>query len=151
VPSPRPVEIVEAHVVKRLAEAGVIVIAAGGGGIPVVRDAEGRLTGERAVVDKDLASALLAREIGLERLIILTSVERVCVNFGQPDERPLESLTVEQAKLYLDAGQFPEGSMGPKIRAAIEFLEAGGREVLIASPHSLQAALKGETGTRIAK
>ena len=149
VPSPWPAEIVERLVVKGLVHQAIVVIACGGGGIPVVREADGRLAGVEAVIDKDLASALLAQSIGADLLLISTQVERVSLNYGKSDQRDLDALTVDEAKRYLSEGHFPAGSMGPKIRAAIQFLEAGGPEALITSPAHLERALAGQTGTRI--
>jgi len=149
VPSPWPVEIVERLVIKGLVHQAIVVIACGGGGIPVVRGADGRLSGVEAVIDKDLASALLAQSIGADLLLISTQVERVSLHYGQPGQRDLDTLTVDDAKRYLSEGHFPAGSMGPKIRAAIQYVEAGGPEALITSPSHLEYALAGRTGTRI--
>ncbi|MBM4133549.1 MAG: carbamate kinase [Nitrospira sp.] len=149
VPSPLPIGIVETPVVRRLVEAGVIVIAAGGGGIPVRRARDGTLAGVEAVVDKDLASSRLAVELGMNTVLDLTAVEQVKLNFGQPDERNLDKLTVEEAKRYLAEGHFAPGSMGPKIEAAIWFLERGGRGVIITSPENALAAFDGRAGTRL--
>ncbi|ODN29879.1 carbamate kinase [Fervidobacterium thailandense] len=148
VPSPQPLDIVEKDVIKMLVEQDVIVIAAGGGGIPVVEE-NGFLRGVEAVIDKDRASALLAKEINADILIILTGVEKVCLNYKKPDQIELDRLTVEEAKKYLAEGQFPSGSMGPKIEAAIDFVSATGRECLITDMAVLDKALRGETGTRI--
>jgi carbamate kinase len=149
VPSPKPLEIVETAAIQTLLGAGFIVVGVGGGGIPVVREAGGRLRGVEAVIDKDLASSLLARTIKADLFLISTAVERVALNYGKPGERFLERMTLEEAKRYLAEGHFPAGSMGPKIQAAIDYLEAGGKEVLITSPEALERALAGETGTRI--
>jgi carbamate kinase len=148
VPSPRPVRIVEAGVVKRLALDGVIVIAAGGGGVPVTEAGED-LRGVDAVIDKDLSTSLLARNIGAERFINLTQVDAVYLNFGKEDQKALREVTLEEIMEYRQQGHFPPGSMGPKIDAAIEFLEAGGREVLITSPELIGEAEEGRAGTRI--
>lgn len=150
VPSPQPLEIVETAAIQTLLAAGFIVVGVGGGGIPVVREAGGRLRGVEAVIDKDLASSLLARTIKADLFLISTAVEQVALNYKKPGERFLERLTLEEAKRYLAEGHFPAGSMGPKIQAAIDYLEAGGKEVLITSPEALERALAGETGTRIA-
>lgn len=149
VPSPRPLRIIETNVIRLLAEQGVIVIAAGGGGIPVVELPGGDLRGIDAVVDKDLSTGLLAREIGAGILINLTGVEMVFLDYGKPGQSGLREATVEELSRHHAAGQFPAGSMGPKIEAAIDFLQAGGREVLITSPEMLGQALDGKTGTRI--
>lgn len=150
VPSPKPLKVIEADIVKRLALDNVIVIAAGGGGVPVAEQG-GNLKGVDAVIDKDLATAVLAKEIGAETFIDLTSVDRVYINFGKPNQIGLDRLTVSEAKKYLASGEFAPGSMGPKIEAAIEFLEAGGKEVIISTPELLELALKGKAGTRIVK
>lgn len=149
VPSPRPLEVVEQEAIRILLEHGVIVIAAGGGGIPVVREENGVLVGIEAVIDKDLATSLLARTLGAEALIILTAVEHVYRGFGRPEQSPLARLTAGEARELQQAGEFPPGSMGPKIEAALEFLAGGGREVLITLPEALADALEGRTGTRI--
>jgi carbamate kinase len=149
VPSPQPLRLVETPQIRTLLDAGYVVIAAGGGGIPVAERAPGVYEGVEAVIDKDLASALLAVELGIPLLIISTGVDKVAVHFRQPDQRLLDHLTVSEARAYLDSGEFPEGSMGPKIRAAITFLERGGAEVLITSPYRLPEAVAGATGTRV--
>jgi carbamate kinase len=149
VPSPRPLEIIETDVIKALLDAGTIVIAAGGGGIPVSRGPDNSLYGVDAVVDKDLASALLAVSLGIEVMVILTGVERVCLNFRQPNEQPLDQITAAEARRYLEEGHFPPGSMGPKIEAALFFLERGGEAVIITSPGNLNAGLQSRAGTII--
>lgn len=150
VASPRPVRIVEIEAIKRLLDGGFIVIAAGGGGIPVVADDNGDLTGVAAVIDKDHVSALLANLIGAELLLISTSIERVALDFGTPDERFVSELTLAEAKKYLDEGiHFKPGSMAPKIAAVIDFLEGGGKEAIITTPQNIEAALDGRAGTRI--
>ena len=150
VPSPIPLEIVEKKTVKNLVEKGVVVIAAGGGGIPVYVEKNGTLEGMDAVIDKDRASAILARDIGAELLLILTEVEKVALHFGTLLQIDLDKLTVEEAKKYQKEGHFPAGSMGPKIEAAIQFLESGGKEVIITSiPKAYDAVKKGTAGTRI--
>jgi carbamate kinase len=148
VPSPIPREIVEIGAIRTLLEAGVLVIAAGGGGIPVRKD-KGHLRGVEAVVDKDYASSLLARKLGVEMFLIGTGVEQVFINFGKPNQEPLSTISVEEAEGHLEDGHFPEGSMGPKIRAAIDYLKAGGGEVIITDISAVGRALAGETGTRI--
>jgi len=148
VPSPRPCRILEEKAIARLVEAGVVVIACGGGGIPVAwRD--GRLVGVEGVIDKDLASSLLARDLGAHKLIIVTSVERVALGFGRADQRWLDTVTVRQARAYLAAGEFPPGSMGPKVEAGIEFVMHGGQECIITSAEHVALALRGEAGTHI--
>jgi len=149
VASPRPLRIVEAAAIKRIAESGIVVIAAGGGGVPVVEDDDGTLSGVDAVVDKDRASAVLAREIGAERMIILTSVDSVYLDYGVKGERRIERMGIDEAKEYLEAGQFPPGSMGPKVEASVEFIRSGGREVIITSPEKLEYALSGRSGTLV--
>jgi carbamate kinase len=149
VPSPRPIDVVPKWIIRDLVHSGRVVIAAGGGGIPVVLNSRGLYEGVEAVIDKDYAASLLAREVGAELFIILTGISRVYYNFGKPDQKPLPVITVEEAKKYLAEGQFPAGSMGPKIRAAIEYIEAGGKEVLITSANHLKAALINRSGTRI--
>ena len=149
VASPKPVRIIESEVVRHLVKDGCVVVAAGGGGIPVVADENGILTGVPAVIDKDLASALLAHQIGADMLVISTAVEKVCLNFGKPNQRALDSMTVAEAKQYIADGHFPPGSMLPKVQACIQFIEAGGREALITCPEALSGALDGHTGTRV--
>ena len=149
VASPRPVRIIESEVIKHLVKDGYMVIAAGGGGIPVVADDQGNLSGVAAVIDKDLASAVLAEAISADLLIISTTVERVCLNYGKPNEQPLDSMTAAEARRYVAEGHFQPGSMLPKVQACLQFLAAGGREALITCPAALSAALAGTTGTRI--
>jgi carbamate kinase len=151
VASPKPTRIVEADAIKRLVEAGFVVVAVGGGGIPVVEDDKGALSGAAAVIDKDLASAVVAKEIGADMLVISTAVEKVCLNFGKPDQKTLDKMTVADAKKYMAEGHFKPGSMLPKVQACIQFLEAGGSEALITCPESLPAALEGKTGTRVVR
>lgn len=149
VASPRPVRIIEAEVVRHLVKGGCVVVAAGGGGIPVAADEHGMLSGVPAVIDKDLASAVLANQIGANLLVISTSVEKVCLNFGQPDQQELGAMTVAQAKGFASEGHFSAGSMLPKIEACIYFVEHGGQEAVITCPSRLSLALDGVTGTRI--
>jgi len=149
VAAPVPRAILELDPVERLLDAGCVVVAAGGGGIAVVEDAEGQLSGVAAIIDKDLASSLLARQLQAERLVIATAVPQVYLDFGRPGQRPLAVLTTAEARGYLAQGQFKPGSMLPKIQAAIAFLEGGGREVVITDPEHLGAALDGLAGTRI--
>lgn len=149
VPSPHPLTIIEQHVISYLIQGGIIVIAAGGGGVPVVRRPDGELVGVEAVIDKDRASAVLAREISADLMIFLTAVDYVYLNYRQPDQRPLTTLTAAEASRYLDAGHFAAGSMAPKMESAVDFLSRPGRRVLITQPESLTAALQGRTGTHI--
>lgn len=150
VASPKPMRIVELGVIRRLLDAGVVTIAVGGGGIPVVADENGDLRGVAAVIDKDLASALLASQVGADLLLISTAVEKVALHYGTPEQRWVDHFTVADVRRYLDEGiHFAEGSMAPKMRAVVEFLESGGREALITDPEHLEAAMAGETGTRI--
>lgn len=150
VASPLPQRIVEEAVVKELIAAGVVVITVGGGGIPVVADAEGNLKGVAAVIDKDYASALLANVIGAELFIISTAVEKVALNYGKPNQAWLDHLTLAQAKEYLaEGGHFAKGSMAPKIQAVVNYLEHSDGEAIITNPENLERALAGETGTRI--
>ncbi len=149
VPSPKPVRILEAEVIKQLVASDCIVVAAGGGGIPVVVDDKGDHHGVAAVIDKDLASAVLAKEIAADLLVISTAVEKVCLNFGKPDQKTLDRITIADAKKYIQEGHFKPGSMLPKVQACIQFLEQGGNEALITCPEVLPAALEGKTGTRI--
>jgi carbamate kinase len=151
VASPRPLEIVDAEPVGWLLERGAVVIAAGGGGIPVVRADDGRLQGVAAVIDKDFASALLARTIGAQRLVILTGEPAVFLDYRRPEQRPLRGLDPEQARRHAAAGHFPPGSMGPKVESAVEFVERSGGQALITSVARLDAALRGEDGTTIAR
>lgn len=149
VASPAPQRILELGAVRDLLDCGYVVIAAGGGGIPVVETADGMIEGVEAVIDKDFGSAILASEIGAEVLLISTAVEAVAIDFGKPSQRWLGRVTVEEAKGYLAEGQFGAGSMEPKIRAAIAFVEAGGGRAIITDPPNMVRALAGETGTTI--
>lgn len=148
VASPTPIEIVEAGIITDLLERGVVVIAVGGGGIPVVRSG-GMLRGIEAVIDKDRAASVLASNVGAERLIILTNVEQVYVGFGTPQQKPLERVTLSEIRTLYEAYEFPAGSMGPKIRAAIDFLDSGGGEAIIAHASMLRDACEGRAGTHI--
>lgn len=149
VPSPEPVAVIEIDAVRTLVDTGFVVTAVGGGGIPVVRDAEGMLHGVEAVIDKDYASSLLATALGADLFIISTAVPHVCLDFGTPDERPIARMTLAEARQYLDEGEFAEGSMAPKIRAMVQFLEQGGRRGVITRPQDLEAAVEGRAGTAI--
>ena len=149
VASPIPKEIVEKKTIKNLVEEGVVVIAAGGGGIPVCYNEDGTLQGIEGVIDKDRASAVLARDIQAELLLILTGVEKVFLNFGTLLQKELDKITLAEARQYLAEGHFPPGSMGPKIEAAISFLESGGKEVIITSIDKAHEAVLGKAGTKI--
>lgn len=151
VPSPLPKAIVERDAIDALIRAGFIVICSGGGGIPVYQDEKGDLVGLEAVIDKDFAGSLLAQSIGADLFLISTAVEKVALNFNKPNQHWLDHLTLAQAQEYLTQGHFHKGSMGPKIQAAIWFLEGGGKEALITDPQNLERALRGETGTRITR
>jgi len=148
VPAPRPVRVVEADLVERLLLAGAVPIACGGGGVPVVETADG-YRGVEAVVEKDFASEVLATGVAADRLLFLTDVERAVVNFGTPQQLAIERLTLTEARALLRAGEFPPGSMGPKVEASIRFVEAGGREAVITVPSRARAAIEGDAGTRI--
>jgi carbamate kinase len=149
VPSPQPLRIVELTAMEALLSANVIPITVGGGGIPVTRDARGRYHGVSAVIDKDLTSAMLAVELGAQSLVMLTGVDRVALDFGKPTQRAVDRMTAAEARLHFAAGQFPPGSMGPKIEAALRYLDGGGSEVIITSIECLHDALQGTAGTRI--
>ncbi len=149
VPSPRPIDIVPKSILYDLIHSGKIIIAAGGGGIPVIINGRGFFQGVEAVIDKDFASSLIAREVKAGLFIILTNVSRVCLNFGSSKEIPLRTLTITEAQKHLDEGQFPPGSMGPKIKAAIKYVQSGGKEVIITSANHLRAALINRSGTKI--
>ncbi|MCC6146197.1 MAG: carbamate kinase [Anaerolineaceae bacterium] len=150
VASPIPAEVVELESVLTLIKNGNTVITVGGGGIPVIRNEAGDLEGAAAVIDKDYASSLLARKINADLFVISTAVEKVAINFGKPDQKWLDKMTVAEAKKYMeDGGHFAKGSMAPKIQAILWFLEAGGKQALITNPENIGRALKGETGTWI--
>jgi carbamate kinase len=149
VPSPKPIDVVPKWIIRDLVQAGRIVIAAGGGGIPVIINSRGLFEGVEAVIDKDYAASLLAREVKVDLFVILTAIERVFLDYGKPTQREAPVLTVDEARRHLADGQFPPGSMGPKIRAAVEYIEAGGREVLITTAGHLRAALINRSGTKI--
>lgn len=151
VPSPDPQRIVESHIIRQMLDDGIIVIASGGGGMPVVEKEGWGLTGLEAVVDKDLASERLAKAIDADLLLILTEVEKVFLNFGTPDQKALDKVTLNELKKYYKEGQFPEGSMAPKILSAIRFLEAGGRKVIISHIDKGWEAVQEKTGTHIVK
>jgi carbamate kinase len=152
VPSPEPREIVEGEIIRSLFDEGYLVIAAGGGGIPVIkRGPEGILAGIDAVIDKDHTAAILAHDLASEVLLILTDVNNVFLDFGRRDRKALGRIPEEEAQRYLDEGQFPAGSMGPKIESALRFLAAGGREAIITSPPHAMTALSGKAGTIITR
>jgi len=152
VASPQPKRIVEIDVIRQLIDSGVVVICVGGGGIPVVADDKGDLYGVAAVIDKDLASALLANNIDADLLLISTAIEQVALNWGTPEQRWVDHMTLAEVKQYLaEGGHFAEGSMAPKMRAVVQFLEGGGTEALITNPQNIERAMAGETGTRITK
>ncbi|MGI9410347.1 MAG: carbamate kinase [Hyphomicrobiaceae bacterium] len=149
VPSPMPKHICDISLVQVLARRGTIVVAAGGGGIPVVRGSNGVRTGVQAVIDKDLTSAHMANVLGIELLIILTAVSKIAVNFGTPDQREIDQITAQELRTLHNDGHFPPGSMGPKIDATLRFLEGGGERVIIAHLDEAMPALRGEAGTHI--
>ena len=150
VASPQPKEVVELEAVQALVDAGTIVITVGGGGIPVIDASDHEYQGVAAVIDKDFASSLLARLLKADLFLISTAVEKVAINFGKPDQKWLDKMTLAEAKQYLAEGtHFAKGSMAPKIQAVIWYLENGGKEALITNPENLGRALKGETGTLI--
>jgi carbamate kinase len=149
VPSPRPLRILNVNTISRMLESASVVIAAGGGGIPVVRGRDGQWRGIEAVIDKDFASALLANELKAEIFIILTGVAKVAIDFGKPTQRDVGRMTIAEAEKHLAEGQFPAGSMGPKIEAAVQFVRAGGKQVLITDVEHLREAVEGKDGTLI--
>jgi carbamate kinase len=149
VASPVPLDVVEKRTIRDLVDGGKVVIAAGGGGVPVMQRSDGTLAGVDAVIDKDRASALLASLIGAEELCILTGVEKVSIDYRQPDQRSFDTLTIAECERFLAEGQFPTGSMGPKIEAACEFLRRGGKRVIVTNLQTAQAALHGRGGTVI--
>jgi len=149
VPSPLPQSIVEVDAIKLLIDSGFIVVAVGGGGIPVIEKENGTLIGVEAVIDKDFASSLLAASIGADLLLISTAIEKVAINYNRPDQKWLDKMTVSEAKKYAGEGQFAPGSMLPKVIACIEFIEQGGKKALITDPENIIRALNGETGTWI--
>jgi carbamate kinase len=150
VPSPRPLEIIEEGVVKQLLDNGSIVVTVGGGGIPVVVQ-KGRLDGVEAVVDKDFATAVLARDLDADRMILVTDIDAVYRNFGTDDAEAIDRLTVEDARAMLQSGALPPGSMGSKIQAAVSYVEACGREAIVTRPEDILQAVAGNRGTRIVR
>ena len=151
VASPIPIEIVELDPINTLVQNDVIVICVGGGGIPVIRDENGDLRGVNAVIDKDRGTSLLANGLQADLFVISTAVEKVAINFGKPDEKWLDRMTLAEAKQYMAEGHFAPGSMYPKIEAVISYLEKGGPKALITNPENLARALRGETGTVICR
>lgn len=149
VPSPKPIDVVPKRIIRDLVHSGKIVITSGGGGIPVIINSRGLFQGVEAVIDKDFAASLIAREVKADLFIILTNVDQVYLNYGTSDAKPIPVMTVEEAEEYYSQGQFPPGSMGPKIKAAIEYIQNGGKEVLITSANQLKASLINRSGTKI--
>lgn len=149
VPSPRPLEIIELNTIRTMINQGKIVIAAGGGGIPVEQGEDGSLVGVEAVVDKDFSAALLAENLNADLLVILTAVEKVCIHFNTPKQKALSTVSAASLTGYLQEDHFPGGSMGPKVEAVLEFVRRTGNEAIITKLESLEAALRGETGTRV--
>ena len=149
VPSPRPIRILEAEAIHTLLKAGISAVGVGGGGIPVIEDENGNLKGVEAVIDKDFGSALLAKMVNADLFVISTAVEKVALHFNTPDEVLLDKMTVAEAKQYMDEGHFAPGSMLPKVKAIIQFLENGGKKALITDPEHIGEALEGKTGTWI--
>lgn len=147
VPSPDPLEIIESRAIKQVMDDGIIVIAAGGGGVPVVRHEDGTLHGVEAVIDKDHTAAILAGVIGADTLLILTDVEQVYLDYGKPDQRPLDRVSVSEAGQYLEQGQFGKGSMRPKVEAVMDFVRAGGKRAIITSLEKANDSLDGKAGT----
>ncbi len=150
VPSPKPLHICDISLIETLSSSGTVVISGGGGGIPVVRGPKGVRHGVSAVIDKDLTSAHMANVLGIDDLIILTAVPKIAINFGKPDQRDLDRVSLSALRAYHEEGQFPPGSMGPKVEACIRFLEGGGKRAIIGHLNEVSAALNGESGTHIA-
>jgi carbamate kinase len=151
VPSPIPLAIVEIAAIELLLDAGSTVVCVGGGGMPVYRMDDGRLEGIDAVVDKDLASKVLATALGADDLVILTELERVAIDYKKPGQRWLDRMTVDEARAFAADGQFPAGSMGPKVTACVEFLEAGGKRAIITNPERMTEAFEGRAGTLLTR
>ncbi len=149
VPSPAPLEIIEKNIFHDILELGFVAIGAGGGGIPVTRDKQGVLQGVEAVIDKDKTSALLAREVEADYFVMLTEADFVYLNFNKPGQQKINQATASEMKSYLEEGHFLEGSMKPKVEAAIDFVQNGGKKSIIANLHNLLPAIKGQTGTQI--
>lgn len=151
VASPKPVSIIELETIRCLLDNGIIVIAAGGGGIPVVKDESGKLSGREAVIDKDLAAAMLAKKLDADLFVISTAVEKVCLNYGKPDQKSLDTIDIDEAKQYIDEGHFAPGSMLPKIQAIVDFVSSTGNMGIITDPANIYDALYGNKGTKIVK
>lgn len=149
VASPRPIDIIEKEEIAEMAHKDFVVIACGGGGIPVIRDEKGCLKGVPAVIDKDFAAEKIGTFVGAELLLLITPVDRVAINFGTPEQKNLSKITLEEAERYFSEGHFAPGSMGPKIEAAIQFLRSGGKKAIITSLDCIESAIKGEAGTEI--
>jgi carbamate kinase len=149
VASPTPKAILDLDAVRSLLDAGFVVVAAGGGGIAVIEDPNGDIYGASAVVDKDLASSLLARQLNADVLVITTHVEKVYLDYGKPGQKAIDVMTVREARRYIAEGQFEPGSMLPKVQAVIEFLESGGKQAIITDPENIAAALEGRGGTQV--
>jgi len=149
VPSPEPIKIIERKTISRLVEDGVIVIAGGGGGIPIVVEENGDFEGQDVVIDKDLTAALIGNSCNADTLIVATDINKVSLNFNTPEQVDLDRISIKEAEEYLEEGHFAEGSMGPKIKASIKFLQNGGKNVVICSPGQITEALEGQAGTTI--
>lgn len=149
VPSPRPLEIIELPIIETLIKSGVVVIAVGGGGIPVIKLPDGTIKGVEAVIDKDLASSLLARCLKVDIFLISTAVDRAYLNFGKPNQKPIDKINISELKKYMEEGHFKPGSMLPKIQACIAFIEGGGKHAIITSPENIPKAIQGLAGTHI--
>ena len=149
VASPKPVDIIEKEEIADMAQKDFVVIACGGGGIPVVKDENGFLKGVPAVIDKDFAAEMIGNYIGAELLLLITPVDKVAINFGTPEQKSLSKITLEEAEQYFEQGHFPPGSMGPKMQAAIQFLHSGGKKAIITSLECIESAIKGKAGTEI--
>ncbi|SDB96003.1 carbamate kinase [Geotoga petraea] len=150
VPSPIPLEVIEKKIIQKLVDEDFLVVAGGGGGIPVIKK-DGKIIGVEAVIDKDRASALIAKDLNADEFIILTAVEKVALNFGKENQKDLDELTVEEAEKYMSEGHFAKGSMLPKIEACLSFVKESGKPALITDMQKLTEALEGKTGTKIVK
>lgn len=151
VASPKPVSIIELETIKCLLDNDIIVVAAGGGGIPVVKDSDGHLSGREAVIDKDLAAAMLAKDLNADLFVISTAVEKVCLNYGKPNQKSLDTIDIAEAKQYIEEGHFAPGSMLPKIQAIVDFVSTTGNEGIITDPANLYDAIYHEKGTKIVR